>query len=183
MTSRIERDLGPIMRFKGLVFRVQRFLRSRRQSAQNPAERKPADSHGDDAMSTIDRESRRRRPPMSVSAVLLVVDDDRAVRHSLRRIFEESSIEVLTASTAEEGLKMAADRQPDVVLLDIMLPDRSGLGDVHRIAPARCASAGDLHYGRGKERDRHQGHEARRLRLPVEAAGLAASARLGASGH
>ncbi len=62
-----------------------------------------------------------------VAAVLLVVDDDRAVRHSLRRIFEDSSVEVLTASTAEEGLKMAADRQPDVVLLDIMLPDRSGL--------------------------------------------------------
>jgi len=62
-----------------------------------------------------------------VAAVLLVVDDDRAVRHSLRRIFEESSVEVLTASTAEEGLKMAAERQPDVVLLDIMLPDRSGL--------------------------------------------------------
>jgi two-component system nitrogen regulation response regulator GlnG len=96
--------------------------------AQNPAAKRPAESNGDDAMSTIEEvEVAPETAPASVAALLLVVDDDRAVRHSLRRIFEETSIEVVTASSAEEGLQMAGERHPDVILLDISLPDRSGL--------------------------------------------------------
>src|ERR1700685_563192 len=65
--------------------------------------------------------------PEHASAIVLVVDDDRAVRHTIRRIFEETTLEILTAETAEEGLKRARQRHPDVILLDVMLPDRSGL--------------------------------------------------------
>ncbi|HWC90129.1 MAG TPA: sigma-54 dependent transcriptional regulator [Pirellulales bacterium] len=66
-------------------------------------------------------------PAEQAPAVVLVVDDDRAVRHTIRRIFEETPLEILTAENAEEGLKIASQRHPDVILLDVMLPDRSGL--------------------------------------------------------
>ena len=45
----------------------------------------------------------------------------------VRRALEPLQIEVISASTAEEGLALVSERHPDVVLLDIMLPGRSGL--------------------------------------------------------
>ena len=60
-------------------------------------------------------------------ALALVVDDDRSLRLLVQTSLEEIQIDVIAASTAEEGLSLIAGRRPDVVLLDIMLPDRSGL--------------------------------------------------------
>jgi two-component system nitrogen regulation response regulator GlnG len=58
---------------------------------------------------------------------VLVIDDDRSVQHLVAYAFEESEIEVLVAGTAAEGLEALRCRHPDVVLLDIMLPEVSGL--------------------------------------------------------
>jgi two-component system, NtrC family, nitrogen regulation response regulator GlnG len=62
---------------------------------------------------------------------LLVIDDEQSVRYSFRRVFEADGIEVLTAATGEEGLALARDAAPDVVVLDLQLPDINGL-DVFR---------------------------------------------------
>src|SRR5262249_7600735 len=59
--------------------------------------------------------------------ILLVVDDDRAVRYLVRQAFEGSDIEVVEAPAAAEGLELSQQRHPDTVLLDIMLPEMSGL--------------------------------------------------------
>jgi DNA-binding NtrC family response regulator len=59
--------------------------------------------------------------------VLLVIDDDAAILHAFRRVFRGSKVTLLTAATAEEGLELVARQQPDVVLLDVYLPDQSGL--------------------------------------------------------
>lgn len=58
---------------------------------------------------------------------LLVIDDEPGVQYSFQRIFEEGDVEVLTASTAAEGLALAGEANPDVIVLDLQLPDRSGL--------------------------------------------------------
>jgi two-component system nitrogen regulation response regulator GlnG len=58
---------------------------------------------------------------------LLVIDDEESVRYSFRYVFEEEDVQVLTAATAAEGLDMIAEHGPDVVVLDLQLPDRSGL--------------------------------------------------------
>jgi DNA-binding NtrC family response regulator len=60
-------------------------------------------------------------------ALALVVDDDRSLRYMVQTSLESIQIDVITASTAEEGLLQVTTRKPDVVLLDIMLPGRSGL--------------------------------------------------------
>src|SRR5579862_7549892 len=58
---------------------------------------------------------------------LLVVDDEQSVRYSFQRVLESDSVKVLTAPTAADGLKQVREQRPDVVVLDIQLPDRSGL--------------------------------------------------------
>ena len=60
-------------------------------------------------------------------ALVLVVDDDRSVRHMVSSSLAAIHVQVETATTAEEGLTLVSKSKPDVVLLDIMLPGRSGL--------------------------------------------------------
>ena len=58
---------------------------------------------------------------------ILVIDDDRSVRHLIERTFVGSEVEVISAASAEEGLRLQRESQPDVALLDILLPKTSGL--------------------------------------------------------
>ncbi len=67
-------------------------------------------------------------------ASVLVIDDDRSVLHLFKQIFKDTDVRQLTANTAAEGLKLLADEKPDVVVLDIMLPDQSGLETFQQIA-------------------------------------------------
>ena len=71
---------------------------------------------------------------------LLVIDDEESVRYSFRCVFSSDDIEVLTAANAAEGLDLVRRRDPDVIVLDLLLPDRSGLDifrDIHALAPKR----------------------------------------------
>jgi two-component system nitrogen regulation response regulator GlnG len=71
---------------------------------------------------------------------LLVIDDEQGVCYSFRRVFAAEGVEVLTARTAAEGLDQLRDNAPDVVVLDLQLPDRNGLEvfrDIHELAPKR----------------------------------------------
>ncbi len=71
---------------------------------------------------------------------LLVIDDEQSVRYSFRRVFEGDETQVLTAGSAAEGLKLLRENAPDVVLLDLQLPDRSGLDvfrDIQELDPKR----------------------------------------------
>jgi nitrogen regulation protein NR(I) len=58
---------------------------------------------------------------------LLVVDDEPGVLYSFRRVFGEDGVEVLTAETVAEGVRKFRAHDPDVVVLDLQLPDGSGL--------------------------------------------------------
>ena len=58
---------------------------------------------------------------------ILVIDDDRSVRHLIAKAFEDSDVEVVPAASAEEGMRLLDGQQLDVVLLDILLPESSGL--------------------------------------------------------
>jgi len=58
---------------------------------------------------------------------ILVVDDDPVVLHFLKRRLESlHQYDVLTAKNGKEGLKAAIDFSPDVILMDVMMPEQSG---------------------------------------------------------
>jgi DNA-binding response OmpR family regulator len=57
---------------------------------------------------------------------VLVVEDDAAILRGLRHALEYERYEVLTARDGEEGLALLREQRPDVVILDIMLPQFSG---------------------------------------------------------
>jgi two-component system nitrogen regulation response regulator GlnG len=64
---------------------------------------------------------------------LLVIDDEPGVCYSFKRVFAAEGVEVRTAGSAAAGLRALHDGPADVVILDLQLPDRSGLdlfGDI-----------------------------------------------------
>ncbi len=69
---------------------------------------------------------------------VLIIDDIPETRENLKKLLMfEHDIEVVgTAATAEEGIRLARDLQPDVVLLDINLPGMSGISAVEQIMEA-----------------------------------------------
>ena len=59
--------------------------------------------------------------------VLLIVDDDTSIQHSIGEYFLRKGYQVLTAGTGEEALKLFQSRNPELILLDLKLPDTDGL--------------------------------------------------------
>jgi PAS domain S-box-containing protein len=64
---------------------------------------------------------------------ILVVDDEPDVRRALSRLLSRGGYQVLEASTGEEGLRLAREERPDLILLDVMLADMGGLEICERI--------------------------------------------------
>jgi two-component system KDP operon response regulator KdpE len=57
---------------------------------------------------------------------VLVIDDEMQIQRALRKILGENHYRVTTAGTGEEGLALAAANPPDVIILDLSLPDMDG---------------------------------------------------------
>ena len=64
---------------------------------------------------------------MSPKGSILIIDDEQEIRESLEQLLKLEGYRPASASTAQEGLKKAEENLFDVVLLDISLPDLSGL--------------------------------------------------------
>jgi two-component system, OmpR family, KDP operon response regulator KdpE len=63
----------------------------------------------------------------------LVIDDERPIRRLLRVLLQVQGYQVHEAETGELGLQLAASRRPDVILLDLGLPDMDGLTVLKRL--------------------------------------------------
>jgi DNA-binding response OmpR family regulator len=71
---------------------------------------------------------------------VLLVDDDEWISNLLAELLREEGYFVLQASTAAKALELAAERAPDVIVLDLRLPDGSGV-EVLRELRARVETA------------------------------------------
>ncbi len=58
---------------------------------------------------------------------LLVIDDEPNVLYSLEKAFRSETLAVRTAATAKQGIQLVRAERPDAVLMDVRLPDMSGL--------------------------------------------------------
>jgi putative two-component system response regulator len=65
-------------------------------------------------------------PEPEGAPVVLIADDDAALRSALQRILETEGHKVVTAADGESALRMVRGERPDVVLLDVMMPARDG---------------------------------------------------------
>jgi CheY-like chemotaxis protein len=77
----------------------------------------------DDRKNSADRKLDDRK-----SGRVLVVDDDRQFLEATRTMLEEHGYDVVTANDGSEGLMQAERESPDLIVLDVMMPRRSGFG-------------------------------------------------------
>jgi two-component system KDP operon response regulator KdpE len=64
---------------------------------------------------------------MSNAPHILVIDDEPQILRAIRTILTEKQFRVSTASRGEEGLTLAASTEPDLIILDLGLPDMDGV--------------------------------------------------------
>jgi nitrogen regulation protein NR(I) len=64
---------------------------------------------------------------------LLLIDDEADVQYSFQRIFDSPEIELKTASSGEEGLKIIPEFKPDLVIMDVRMGGITGLETLRRI--------------------------------------------------
>ena len=57
---------------------------------------------------------------------VLIVDDEAGIIQEIKEFLEEEGYEVHTADTAKAGIQLLEEVQPDVVMIDVKLPDASG---------------------------------------------------------
>ncbi|MDV7022797.1 two-component system response regulator KdpE [Atlantibacter subterranea] len=62
---------------------------------------------------------------------VLIIEDEKEIRRFLRTALEADSLRVYDAGTLQRGLIEAATRKPDLVILDLGLPDGDGIGFIH----------------------------------------------------
>jgi PAS domain S-box-containing protein len=75
---------------------------------------------------------------MDDKARLLLVDDDPLLSRATARLLRSAGYTVSTATTGAEGVRMVREQTPDVVLLDVVLPDIEGLEVCRRIKADRA---------------------------------------------
>ena len=88
-----------------------------------------------DGRELVDRLARFKLAPKKNNGgtTVLVVDDEAANRHWLTRILEPAGFEVLIATGGREAIELAKASPPDLVLLDLMMPDVTGFDVVEAL--------------------------------------------------
>lgn len=64
---------------------------------------------------------------------ILVIDDDPHVRDILRRMLERQGYEVLAAANGREGIRLFRNQVPDLVVTDILMPEKEGLETIREL--------------------------------------------------
>ena len=61
---------------------------------------------------------------------ILIVDDEEAIRHALRKMFEKEGYSVREAENGDKAIRVHRERQADLIITDIIMPDKEGLGTI-----------------------------------------------------
>jgi two-component system nitrogen regulation response regulator NtrX len=80
---------------------------------------------------------------------VLIIDDEEAIRLSLRMIFEYEGYECVLAANGEAGLRIAEKEGPDLILLDVKMPQMDGLEVLRRLRDADVSAPVVILSGHG----------------------------------
>jgi len=64
---------------------------------------------------------------------ILTVDDDVNLQKVLKKVLESKSYQVVQALNGEEGLRMVIDEKPDLIILDVIMPGKTGFDVCHQL--------------------------------------------------
>jgi len=96
---------------------------------------------------------------MTAAPNILIVEDEAPLRMALQDAFEAEGFLVRAARDGEEGLDLALREDPDVILLDLMLPKRDGFSVLKALRDDRLTTPIIILSARGEEWDRIHGFE------------------------
>lgn len=88
---------------------------------------------------------------------ILVVEDEPAIREGIKDTLELEEYVVLTASDGQEGLKLALSEDPDLVLLDVMMPKLSGFDVLRKLRENRIRGGIIMLTAKKAEEDKVRG--------------------------
>jgi DNA-binding response OmpR family regulator len=64
---------------------------------------------------------------------ILIIDDEKLILLTTTLLLRDANMDVVTANSGSDGLALAITEKPDIVLLDIMMPDMDGWGVLSRL--------------------------------------------------
>jgi DNA-binding response OmpR family regulator len=88
---------------------------------------------------------------------ILVIEDEKEMARGLKDILEFEGYEVMTAELGKEGLQVIARKEPDCVILDLMLPDISGYEVCEQIRQKKCNTPILMLTAKAEEYDKIRG--------------------------
>ncbi|MDE3092114.1 MAG: response regulator transcription factor [Chloroflexota bacterium] len=88
---------------------------------------------------------------MNRAPTILIVEDDAAMRRGLQDNLEIDGYNVVCAATARDGHAAAAEKDPDLILLDVMLPDGDGIDLCKQLRAEGCAQPIIMVTAKGEE--------------------------------
>ena len=86
---------------------------------------------------------------MSMGELILIVDDEPGILTTLAQILRDEGYRTTTTASGEEALRLYAEQRPDVVFLDIWLPDRDGLETLKALRSLDARAAVIMMSGHG----------------------------------
>jgi DNA-binding response OmpR family regulator len=104
--------------------------------APKKARKIPVDKSAD-ATSTDVATATATKPAKASGKRVLLVDDDSEIVESMRTVLESRGYEILVARDGNQGLMMAEKEEPDLVVLDMMMPKRSGFLVLEKLRRSR----------------------------------------------
>jgi DNA-binding response OmpR family regulator len=95
---------------------------------------------------------------MGAVKTVLLIDDDAEIVAALRTVLERRGYRVLTASDGNMGLAVAEREQPEVVVVDMMMPKKSGFLVLEKLKSRRAANSPRVIMITANEGGRHRAY-------------------------
>ena len=64
---------------------------------------------------------------------ILVIDDDESLVTYLKALLEDNGYEVITAKDGKEGMEKTKNEKPDIITLDLLMPEKTGIKMFHEL--------------------------------------------------